>query len=133
MPITITGNSARFKLSAASTAADKRTVFGEDLSHWLVTVLERVGVQAAVICMENDAWNSLARYQGATYQLAVTGTSSGDATRPDFGQWRIALVRKRTLVDKVLGKNRVSADDPVVELIMGVMRKAGFEGIAVQD
>lgn len=131
MPIAITGRIARFKLSAASGTADKPTVFGEDFSHWLVTVLERVGVQAAVICMENDAWNSLARYQGATYELAVSGASAGNATQPDYGQWSITVVRKRSLIDKVLGKNRISAHDALVELIMGVMRKAGFEEVAV--
>lgn len=132
MPVAITGKIARFKLAAASVATDKPAVFGEDFSHWLVTVLERVGVQAAVICMENKAWNSLARYQGATYELMVTGASAGDATRPDYGQWSIGVVRKRSLLDKVLGKNRISANDPLIELIMGVMRKAGFDDIAVE-
>lgn len=131
MPISISGRIARFKLTAASAAAQTPTVFGEDFSHWLVTVLERVGVQAAVICMENGAWNSLARYQGASYTMAVTGAAAGDAARPDYGVWRIELARKRSLLDRALGRNRMTANDALLELIAGVMRKAGFDDIAV--
>jgi hypothetical protein len=66
-------------------------------------------------------------YQGATYLMCVAGNSDEEPGRPDYGEWHVMLERHRTLMQKLLGKDKISASDPIVGKVREVLLAAGFE------
>ena len=129
--IDIMFNSDRFNLSAVRADFINDCCFGEDLSEWLVEHLPSAGIEADIICMEDFGWANLAVYQGASYLMCVAGHSDGNPARPDQGEWHITLQRKRGFLDKLLGRNRTAASDPIVAQVKEVLEGAGFEDVTV--
>jgi len=132
MSIDVTCKTDRFNLSVVGPDFINDCCFGEDLSKWLVSALSDIGVDAKVICMEDFGWSNQASYQGISYLMSVAGNSDEDPTRPDFGQWHIMLERHRTFFEKLLGKNEMTAADPVVGMVVQVLKSAGFSDVTVE-
>ena len=106
--------------------------FGEGFSKWLVSELSAAGVDADVICMEDFGWANQAEYEGTSYLMCVAGNSDEDPSRPNFGEWHVMLERSRTFMQKLLGKNKASATDPIVDRVTHVLRGAGFADVTVE-
>jgi hypothetical protein len=132
MIIHVTGYTDRFNLSRVGADFINDACFGEDLSHWLVPALAAHGVEADVVCMEDFGWTNSASHAGASYLVCVSGNGAGDASRPDYGQWHVMIERDRTLMQKILGRNRLSATDPVVQKVAQILRDGGFASVAVE-
>lgn len=132
MSIDVTCKTDRFNLSVVGPDFINDCCFGEDLSKWLVSALSDNGVDAKVICMEDFGWSNQAAYQGISYLMSVAGNSDEDPTRPDFGQWHIMLERHRTFFEKILGKNKMTVADPVVGMVVQVLKSAGFSDVTVE-
>jgi hypothetical protein len=129
--IDVTCKTDRFNLSVAGPDFINDCCFGEDFSNWLVSALSDAGVDADVICMEDFGWSNQAAYQGASYLMCVAGNSEEDPDRPDFGQWHVMLERRRNFIEKILGKNRMTPADPIISMVVEVLRGAGFSDVAV--
>jgi hypothetical protein len=82
--------------------------------------------------MEDFGWANQAYYQGTSYLMCVAGNSDEDPSRPNYGKWHIMLKRHRTLTQKLLGKHKTSAADPIVGKVMQLLRLAGFADVAVE-
>jgi len=132
MVIDITCKTDRFNLSVVGPDFINDCCFGEDFSKWLVSALPEVGVDADVICMEDFGWANQVEYQGVSYLMCVAGNSNEDPSRPDYGEWHVMLERYRTFTQKLLGKNKISADDPIVGKVAGLLRAAGFADVTVE-
>jgi hypothetical protein len=130
--IDITCKTDRFNLSVVGSDFINDCCFGEDFSKWLVSALSEAGVDAGIICMEDFGWANQAEYQGVSYLLCVAGNSEEDANRPNYGEWHVMLERHRTFAQKLLGKNRTSATDPIVGKVAQVLRTAGFADVTVE-
>lgn len=130
--VDVTGKTERFNLSAVGPDFINDCCFGEDFSRWIASALAEAGVDAGVICMEDFGWANQAEHQGVSYLMCVAGNSDGDPGRPDYGEWHVMLERHRSLMDKLLGKNKTSASDPIVGIVAQVLRAAGFEEVTVQ-
>jgi hypothetical protein len=130
--IDITCKTGRFNLSVVGSDFINDCCFGEDFSKWLVSELSAVGVDADVVCMEDFGWANQAEYQGVSYLMCVAGNSDEDPTRPNYGEWHVMLERNRTFMQKILGKNKASATDPVVGKVTQVLRAAGFADVTVE-
>ena len=122
----------RFNLSVAGGDFINDCSFGEDFSRWLVAALSAVGVEADLVCMEDFGWANVAEYGGVSYLMCVGGCSEDDASRPDYGQWRVMLDRQRTLTQQILGKKKMSAADPIVEKVRHVLMSEGFADVAIE-
>lgn len=131
MIVEITCKTDRFNLSVVGEDFINDCCFGDDFSQWLVSELSRVGVDADVICMEDFGWANIAKYQDATYLMCVAGTSGEDAAHPNYGEWHVMLERRRTLLQKILGKNKISVLDPLVGRVKDVLQSAGFAQVAI--
>lgn len=129
--IDITFRTDRFNLSQVGADFINDCCFGEDLSRWLVAQLPSAGIAADVICMEDFGWANQAEFGGALYLVCVAGNSDEDPARLDYGQWHVMVERRRTFTQKLLGRNRMTASDPVVARIAQVLRDAGFESVEV--
>lgn len=132
MIIDVTCRTDRFNLSVVGADFINDCCFGEDFSRWLVSALSEAGVDADVICMEDFGWANQVDYQGTSYLMCVSGNSDGDPGRPDYGEWHVMLDRSRTFTQKLLGKNRMSANDPVVGKVAGVLLAAGFSDVMIE-
>jgi hypothetical protein len=130
--VDITCKTDRFNLSVVGSNFINDCCFGEDFSSWLVSALSEVGVDANIICMEDFGWANQAYYHGTSYLMCVAGNSDEDQRCPNYGKWHIMLKRHRTLTQKFLGKNKISAADPIVGKVMQLLRLAGFADVAVE-
>lgn len=130
--ISVTCKTDRFNLSVVGEDFINDCCFGEDFSRHLVSALTAMGVEADVLCMEDFGWANLAKYEGASYLMCVGGLSDEDIRRPNYGEWRVILERHRTLIEKILGKNKLSASDPIVQKIKQVLMNEGFADVAIE-
>lgn len=132
MLVSVTCKTDRFNLSVVGDEFINDCCFGEDFSKWLVSALCETDVDAGVICMEDFGWANAANFEGASYFLAVGGHSYEDASRPNYGEWRVVLQRHRTLMQKILGKNKMVGTDPMIGKVEQVMKSAGFADVATE-
>ena len=132
MIIDITCKTDRFNLSVVGPDFINDCCFGEDFSRWLVSALSEAGVDADVICMEDFGWANQADYQGVSYLVCVAGNSDEDPSRPNYGEWHVMLERSRSFTQKLLGKNKIAASDPIVSKVTGALRAAGFADVRVE-
>jgi len=130
--IDITCKTDRFNLSVVGPDFINDRCFGEDFSRWLVSALSEAGVDVDVICMEDFGWANQADYQGVSYLVCVAGNSDEDPSRPNYGEWHVMLERSRSFTQKLLGKNKISASDPIVSKVTGALRAAGFADVRVE-
>ena len=132
MTVDITCRTDRFNLSAVGADFINECCFGEDFSKWLVSALSEAGIPADMICMEDFGWANQAAHGGISYLVCVAGNSDEDSNRPNFGEWHVMLERHRTFAQKLLGKNKIAASDPIVGKIVQVLRAAGFSDVTVE-
>ena len=132
MIVTITCSTDQFNLSVVGADFINDCCFGEDFSRWLVAALGSQGVEADVVCMEDFGWANTAMVAGASYLMCVGGVVDGDSSHPNRGQWRVMLERDRTLMDRLLGKNKISAADPLVQKIAHILTAAEFDQIEIE-
>ncbi|PZQ26081.1 MAG: hypothetical protein DI562_15480 [Stenotrophomonas acidaminiphila] len=132
MIVDVTCRTDRFNLTAVGPDFINDCCYGEDFSRWLVSALSEAGVPADVICMEDFGWANQAEYQGVSYLVCIAGNAEGDPRRPDYGEWHVMLERQRTFMQKLLGKNKTSATDPIVDKVLQVLRGAGFEDVTIE-
>lgn len=133
MIIDIICKTDRFNLSVIGEDFINDCCFGEDFSEWLVETLPMAGIEADIICMEDFGWANLATYQGISYLICVAGNSEEVPDRPNYGTWHVMLERRRTFMQKILGKNKTTRSDAVVEKIMQTLRSADFSDVAISS
>lgn len=132
MIVHITCRTDRFNLSVVGPDFINECCFGEDFSRWLVSALAATGARAKVICMEDFGWANEAELGGIAYLLCVSSTPEEDPARPDYGEWHVLVERRRSLMDKLLGRNRTTASDPLVGLVVEVLREQGMEAVQIE-
>ena len=132
MIVHITCWTDRFNLSAVAPDFINDCCFGADFSDWLVQGLSASGVIAGVLGMEDFGWANMAEHDGIVYLMNVAGTPENDPARPNYGEWHVLLERRRTFIQRLLGKNKASRTDPIVGKVTGVLRAAGLEAVAVE-
>ncbi|MDX9971742.1 MAG: hypothetical protein RBU21_02000 [FCB group bacterium] len=112
----------RFNLSEVKDHFINPCCFGEDLAAWLRGALAQKGITASEPGQEDWGWCLGLTHEGASYIIGVGGNSSESASDPNHGEWRIILGKHRSLWDKLTGKNRQTADDPVSVVILEILR-----------
>lgn len=132
MIIDVVCKTDRFNLSVVGPDFINDCCFGEDFSKWLISALSEAGVDADVICMEDFGWANQAEYLGVPYLMCVAGNLEEDPSRPNYGEWHVMLERHRTLMQKLFGKNKASAKDPLVGKVVQVLQAAGFADVTVE-
>nr|WP_199043167.1 hypothetical protein [Dyella sp. ASV24] len=132
MIIHITCRTDRFNLSIVGSDFINDCCFGEDFSIWLVQELTASGIAADVIGMEDYGWSNQVEHEGSSYLMNVVGTPEDDSANPNYGEWHVLLERRRTLTQRLLGKNKASRTGPIVKKIAELLSLAGFEAVAVE-
>jgi hypothetical protein len=132
MIVSVTCKTDRFNLSIVGDDFINDCCFGEDFSNWLVSALSAMGVEADVLCMEDFGWANIADYGDASYLMCVGGNSDMDPGRPNYGEWRVMLERRRTFVQRIMGKNKMTSSDPLFRKIVQILTDESFSDVAIE-
>lgn len=132
MIIDISFKTARFNLSIVGSDFTNDCCFGEDLSQWLVEALNKRHIDAGIICMEDFGWANHAKYDGIEYLICIAGSPDENPARPNMGEWHVMLERKRSLIQKILGKSKGCKSEPFINAVIDILKEAGFSNIKIE-
>jgi hypothetical protein len=110
--VDIVFETSRFNLSQPQ---DGR--FGRDVLEWLSPKLELHGAQPARKYPQSWGWEMEVRHGGTTYLVGAGGTLRDKTASPNQALWRITVTKRRSILDRALGKNRMSKTDPLLWMI----------------
>jgi hypothetical protein len=65
----------------------------------------------------------LARQGSQGYFLGATGYHSEGAVDKNDGEWRIMVETRRSIWEKLRGKNKISQTDPMLSIIEDILRE----------
>ncbi len=87
--------------------------YGSDVANWLLNELNRRETRAeATIGQKNHGWTIQFRFRGATYEFLVLYRDP---------EWIGSLERKRSIIDRLLRKQRKSVEPDAVLLVNSVL------------
>jgi hypothetical protein len=121
--VDIVFETARFNLSEPKPHFINPGCFGEDVVHWLGGRLEAHGVRTIRIYQEDWGWEMEARLGEISYFVGAGGVRDQGAESPNYGQWRIFVQKRRSILDRALGKNRMSKTDPLLWMIESALHE----------
>jgi len=111
---------SRFNLSKVGEHFINPCCFGEDLASWLRTKLGDEHVEAAQPYQEDWGWELPVTHGSDAYYLCMSGNPSDSGTNKDDGEWRIIVQKRQSIWQRLTGKRKITADDPLVRLIEGI-------------
>jgi hypothetical protein len=126
----ITFRSARFDLDAER-PNPINPIPGEGVLRWLREKLAGNRYETTEPAPEDWGWYIDVTGDGAAYLVGA----SGDAVEESPGDvdWTIQVHRHRSLRDKLTGRNKLTAADPVSSLIERLLvEEGGMRGVAVE-
>ena len=107
----------RFNLSVVGPHFINDCCFGEDVAAWLRATLVALGMPAIAPAQEDWGWYIEATFASIPYFIGVGGNPHDGALDKNAGEWRIVIERRRSLWDKLIGKNKIAPDDPMLLII----------------
>jgi hypothetical protein len=121
--IDILFETSRFNLSEVGEDFINPCCFGRDAASWLRDRLSDKGVIAQAPGQEDWGWYLFAEHDSRRYFLGISGNRDEQESRGNDGTWRIMPARRRSLMDRLLSRNLMTADDPILVLIEGVLKE----------
>lgn len=115
----ITFASDRFDISKEE-PNDINPIAGQGLLKWLSTRLSSAGYRVTEPATEDWGWYIDVESQTSTYLVGASGEPERPA--PDV-DWTVQIHKSRSLKDKIMGKNKHSADDALTDMIEGFVRE----------
>ena len=111
--------SDRFNLSKVGEHFINPCCFGEDLAAWLRPRLAAKNIETSTPYQEDWGWELPAKLGTDSYYLCM----SGNADRPgtDEGEWRIMVVKRRSIWQRLTGEGLIAADDAVAILVEQIL------------
>ena len=120
----------RFNLSIEKENFINSCCFGEDLANWLREVMISKGISVDEPGQEDYGWYLGAEFNGITYFIGVSGNADEEDSQSNKGEWRLMIENKRSLGDKLFGKNKLAEDDQLVLLVINELKaQADFSGV----
>lgn len=124
----ITFETDRFNLSEEKENFINPCCFGEDFALWLKPHLEAEGIFVSDIYQEDWGWEISCKYEGNSYYLGLGGTPEAEGT--NRGKWRVIFSKRRSLIQSLLGKNKLSAKEPIIKAVTNIIKTAGIQGLS---
>jgi hypothetical protein len=94
-------------------------IAGQSVLRWLRSELTKAHYAATEPETEDWGWYIDVTANDASY--LVGASADADGSTPDV-EWVIQVDRHRSLKDKLLGRNKMAIDDPLVALIERILR-----------
>jgi hypothetical protein len=111
----------RFNLSEVRPHFINPCCFGEDAAAWLRARLAERGIDADEPGQEDWGWYLGATCAGRVYFVGVGGNAAERAGDPNWGEWRVIVEKRRALVERLAGRERMTADDELVAVIRSIL------------
>jgi hypothetical protein len=97
-------------------------IFGHSLLAWLGEKLQVEGVSAPEPDYEDWGWYFDIAGFGSKYLVGAAGMTDEESTGEGPIDWIIQIHKHRRLSEKLMGKNKLSGDDPLCQLIERIVR-----------
>ena len=104
---------------STETPNDINPIAGQSVLDWLRERLPGTGFDASEPATEDWGWYIHVEGNGAVYLIGASGQP--ERPPPDM-DWVVQIHRTRSLKDKLTGKNRLTANDPLVVLVDKLVR-----------
>lgn len=114
-----------FETSRFNLSHPQENQFGLDVLEWLSPKLELHGAHAGKKHPQTWGWEMEVDHGGTTYLISANGTRRENPELPDQGSWRISVTKRRSILDRALGKNRMSKTDPLLWMIESALHAEG--------
>jgi hypothetical protein len=114
----LTFRTARFDISK-ETPNQINPIAGQSVLLWLRQELMRAGYTATEPDTEDWGWYIDVEGNGASYLVGASADAEG--TEPDV-DWTVQIEKIRSAKDKLLGRNKMTSDDPLSALVERIAR-----------
>ena len=121
----------KFNLSVEHENFINPCCFGEDFTEWLKPRLENCGVTVEDIYQEDWGWEMSCKENNQGYYLGVGGLPEED--NPNKGEWRVMFTKKRSLTEKVFGKNKLSQTENIISCVQKILSDTKFSKIQFEQ
>jgi hypothetical protein len=111
--------SGRFNLSKVGEHFINPCCFGEDLAAWLQPKLSAKNIETAKPYQEDWGWELPAKCGPRSYYLCISGNADGPGN--DEGEWRIIVEKRRSILERLIGKGKIAGDDPLVGIVEEIL------------
>ena len=123
MHLDILFDTDRFNLSEPKEQFINPCCFGDDLATWLRARLLERGIPTIEPGQEDWGWYIESKLGGDSYFIGMGGTVEESAPDSNRGEWRIMVEKRRSLWEKLSGKNKISLNDPIFAVIRNVLER----------
>lgn len=114
-------STSRFNLSEVKPHFINDCCFGEDMAAWLAEELAKDGFFTDPPEQEDWGWCFALTHHKDTYFFAISGDNDGHAEMPNQGEWRISIHKTRSVMDRLMGRNRLAGNDPVTVAVERIL------------
>ena len=118
MPHVLSFKTARFDVSA-ETPNRINPIAGESVLLWRRSELSKAGHKASEPDTEDWGWYINVKMSGASYLI---GASADPQTTHSDLEWVLQIEKRRSVQDKLLGRNKMAPDDQLAALIETLLR-----------
>ena len=94
-------------------------IAGQSVLQWIRARLEGSGYKATEPETEDWGWYIDVEGKGSSYLVGASGQPEGPASDID---WTVQIHKHRSLKEKLTGRNKMSADDPLTALLESFVR-----------
>jgi len=113
----------RFNLSEVKQHFINPCCFGEDLTQWLGEKLTERGAIASAAGQEDWGWYLFVEQGSQRYFVGVGGNPTEGAAARNDGEWRIMVERRRSMWDRLRGRNLITNADLILAMIENILRE----------
>lgn len=125
----ISFSTAKFDISAEP-ANPINPIFGVSVLEWIAQRLAGTPYTASQPGAEDWGWYISVEGDDAVYLVGASGQPERDPPEMD---WTVQIDKQRSLKDKLTGRNRMTADDPLVALLEAAIRsEPAFRNVSVE-
>jgi hypothetical protein len=113
---------SRFNLSQPRDYFINDCCFGDDTAEWLRGKLAELAIQATKQEQEDWGWYINVVHGGSSYFVGIGGNAEG-ATSGNRGEWRLMIEKQRSLMEKIIGKNRMAENEELIGVLRRIVEK----------
>lgn len=111
----------RFNVSEVKEHFINPCCFGEDVAEWLRQELIKRDITVSTPGQEDWGWYLFVERASERYFVGATGYQRQGAPTANDGEWRIMVERRRSIWEKLLGRNQISPTDPMLSVIEDIL------------
>ena len=110
----------RFNLSQPKEYFINDCCYGDDLAAWLRGKLAEMSIEATQPGQEDWGWYLDVRHNGNSYFVGIGGNAQ-DETSGNRGEWRLMVEKHRSLMERLLGKNRLAGNEDIIKILQRII------------